>query len=67
LDTLILKKLKKVKIAEQYGLKMSKRITGLENLDGSGYINRVWENIRENIKISYIRGRVYRPVRTGGV
>jgi len=36
LETLILKKLKKVNVVEQYGLKMSKRITRLENLDDSG-------------------------------
>jgi len=40
LETLILKKLKKAKVVEQYGLKMSKRIAGLENLDNSGGINR---------------------------
>lgn len=43
-----------MKVVEQYGLKMSKRIAGLENLDDSGGINSAFENIRENIKISYI-------------
>ena len=50
----LLKKLKKVKDVELYGLKISKRIAGLENLDDSRGINSVWESIRENIKISDI-------------
>jgi hypothetical protein len=54
LETLILKKLKKVKVVEQCRLKMLKRVAGLENLDDSGGINRTWENISENIKISDI-------------
>jgi hypothetical protein len=33
---------------------MSKRLAGLDNLDGSGGINRFWENFKENIKISDI-------------
>jgi hypothetical protein len=52
LETLILKKLKKVKVVELYGLKMSKKLADLENLDDRGGINRAWEIIRENIKIS---------------
>jgi len=54
LEALLLKNLKKVKVVELYRFKMSKRITGLENLDDSGGINRAWEIIRENIKISDI-------------
>jgi len=32
--------------------KVSNRFAGLENLSDSKDINRVWENIKENIKIS---------------
>ena len=32
--------------------KVSNRFAGLENLNDSKDINRVWENIKENIKIS---------------
>jgi len=35
LETLFLKKLKKVKVVELYGLKLSERLAGLENLDDS--------------------------------
>jgi len=51
LEALLLKNLKKMKVVELYGFKMSKRIAGLGNSDDSRGINRAWENIRENIKI----------------
>jgi hypothetical protein len=31
---------------------MSNRIAALKNLDAEEYINRAWETVRENIKIS---------------
>jgi len=34
------------------GIKISDRFAALKNLDDSEDINRVWENIKENIKIS---------------
>jgi hypothetical protein len=43
-----LKKLNRVEGKEQYRAEISKRFAALENLD----INRAWETIRENIKIS---------------
>jgi hypothetical protein len=33
-------------------LQPEKRLAALENLEGSGDINRAWDNIGENIKIS---------------
>jgi hypothetical protein len=37
---------------EQYQVTTTIKSAALENLDDSGEINRVWDNIRENIKIS---------------
>jgi hypothetical protein len=54
LEALLLKKLKKVKVVELCGFKMSERIAGLENLNDNGSNNRAWKNIRKNIKISHI-------------
>jgi hypothetical protein len=47
-----LKKLDKVEGKEQYRVEISNRFAALENLDGDVDINRAWETIRENIKIS---------------
>jgi hypothetical protein len=47
-----LKKLNKVKGKEQYHVEISNRFATLENLDTEVDINRAWETIRENIKIS---------------
>jgi hypothetical protein len=46
-----LKKLYEVKGKEQYNPEISKRFSALENLDEVD-INRAWETIIENIKIS---------------
>jgi uncharacterized FlaG/YvyC family protein len=46
-----LKKLNEVEGKEQYHVEISNRFASLENLDEVD-INRVWESIRENIKIS---------------
>jgi hypothetical protein len=46
------KELKEVGAKEQYHIKISNRFAALENLDTEAYINRAWETIRENIKIS---------------
>ena len=37
---------------KQYQIKISNRFAALENLHDSKDINRAWENIKENIKIS---------------
>jgi hypothetical protein len=47
-----LKKLNEVEGKEHYHVEISKRFTALENLDTEVDINRAWETIRENIKIS---------------
>jgi uncharacterized protein YPO0396 len=47
-----LKKLSELKVRKQYQLKISDRFAALENLNVSEDINRAWEDIKENIKIS---------------
>jgi hypothetical protein len=52
MDRFNLKKLNEVDGNEQYRNEISHRFTALENIDTEVDINRVWETIRENIKIS---------------
>jgi hypothetical protein len=47
-----LKKLNEVEGKEQYRVEISNRLTALENLSTEGDVNKAWETIRENIKIS---------------
>jgi hypothetical protein len=47
-----LKKLNEVEDKEQYGVQTSNRFAALENFYTEVDINRTWETIRENIKIS---------------
>jgi hypothetical protein len=47
-----LKKLSELEVRKQYQLKISNRFAALENLNFTEDINRAWENIKENIKIS---------------
>jgi uncharacterized glyoxalase superfamily protein PhnB len=47
-----LKKLSELEVRKQYQLKIANRFAALENLNVSEDINRAWENIKENIKIS---------------
>jgi hypothetical protein len=47
-----LRKLKNAELKEQYQVKISNSFAALENLDDKVDINRPWENISENIKIS---------------
>jgi hypothetical protein len=42
----------KFKVKEQYQINISNRFAALENLNDSKDINRAWENIKENVKIS---------------
>jgi hypothetical protein len=37
---------------KQYQIELSNRFAALENLNDSEDINRAWENIKENVKIS---------------
>jgi hypothetical protein len=47
-----LRKLNELEVRKQYEIKISYRFAALENLIDSEDINRAWENIKENIKIS---------------
>jgi hypothetical protein len=47
-----LKKLNELEDKEKYHVEMSNRIAALQNLDAEEFINRAWETVRENIKIS---------------
>jgi hypothetical protein len=39
-------------VKQQYQVKIRNKFAALKNLEDSGDINRAWDNIRENIKIS---------------
>jgi hypothetical protein len=52
LERFKLKKLNEVEGKEQYHVEISNWFTAVENIDSEVDINRVWETIRENIKIS---------------
>jgi hypothetical protein len=57
-----LKKLNEVEGKEQFHIKISNRLAALENLDlldAEVYINRAWETIRKNIKLSAKEGLGY--------
>jgi hypothetical protein len=57
-----LKKLSEVQGKEQYRVEISNRFATLENLDTEGDVNKAWETIRENIKISAKKSlRYYDP------
>lgn len=47
-----LRKVNKIKVREQYELKISNRSAALESLDEYKYFNRTSKDIRDNIKIS---------------
>jgi hypothetical protein len=47
-----LKQLNEEEVKEQYQIKIKNKFAALENLDDNGDINRAWETIRENIRIS---------------
>jgi hypothetical protein len=46
------KKLNEGDVKEQYQVTIRNKFAALENKEDSGDINRAWDNIRENIKIS---------------
>ena len=47
-----LRKLNELEVRKQYEIKISYRFAALETLSGSKGVNRAWENIKGNIKIS---------------
>jgi len=47
-----LRKLSELEVRKQYKIKVSNKFAALEDLRDSEDINRPWENIKENIKIS---------------
>jgi hypothetical protein len=47
-----LKILSEMKVRKQFQIELSNRFAALENLNDSEDVNRAWENIKEEIKIS---------------
>jgi hypothetical protein len=47
-----LKNLRKPEVKEKYQFQVSKRYAAFEVLDDGGNQNSVWENVRDNIKVS---------------
>jgi glycine betaine/choline ABC-type transport system substrate-binding protein len=47
-----LKQLNEEEVKEQYQVTIKNKFAALENLDDNGDINKAWDTIRENIKIS---------------
>ena len=47
-----LRKLNELEVRKQYRFKISNRFAALENLRDSEDINKAWENIPEDVKIS---------------
>jgi|GEM_PF-6834868 len=43
-----LKKLNEVEVRKQYHIKIQEKLEALESLNHREYINRAWENIKEN-------------------
>jgi hypothetical protein len=52
MERLYLKKLNEGEVKEQYQVTVTNKLAALENLEDNGNINRAWNTIRENIKIS---------------
>ena len=50
--TFEIRKLNELEVRKQYQIEISNRFAALENLNDGEDINRVWENIKENIKRS---------------
>ena len=45
-------KLNEPKVKEKYQIEITNRLAALENLNVDEDVNRAWENVKENIKIS---------------
>ena len=43
-------KLKELEVKEKYQIEITNRFAALENVNVDKYVNRVWENIKENLK-----------------
>jgi hypothetical protein len=52
MERLNLKQLNKKEVKEQYQVTIKNKFAAQENVDDGGDINRVWETIRENMKVS---------------
>jgi hypothetical protein len=52
MDRFNIKKLNEGNVKEQYQVTIRKKFAGLENLEDGSDINRAWDNIRKNIKLS---------------
>jgi hypothetical protein len=52
MERFILKKLYGLEGKEQYRVEISNRVQALEKLDTEVDVNKVWETVRQNIKIS---------------
>jgi hypothetical protein len=52
MERLNLKKLNEGEVKKQYQVTISNKLAVLENLGNNGDINRVWDTIREDTKIS---------------
>jgi len=52
LERFNLRNLTKMEVRKEYQIKISNRISALENQNDSEAIKRAWENIKKNIKIS---------------
>jgi hypothetical protein len=51
-ERIYLKKLNEKEVKEKYQVTIANKCAALENIEDSGDINRAWNNITENIKIS---------------
>jgi hypothetical protein len=49
-----LKQLNEEEVKEEYQVTIKTKFAALENLDDNGDINRAWETIRDNIRMSAI-------------
>jgi hypothetical protein len=47
-----LRKLSELEVRKQYQIEISNRFAALENFSDDEDINRVWQNIKENVKTS---------------
>jgi hypothetical protein len=54
-----LKNINKIECKEQYRVEISNRFAGFEILDTEVNINRTWETVRKNIKISALESLGY--------
>jgi hypothetical protein len=58
LERFNLRKLNELEVRKQYQTEISSRFANLEYLNDGHFINRAWENIKENIKTTTVLGAV---------